>query len=611
MVRVYQVFFLEINMKRFGGRRVRVLWIGFIVSLAVAVSPAADALFETVPSDCLFAVRINNLESSLGLMDQYLTEISPIPMSLAMMVKMQLGGLFGDPTLANVKVDGTFGGFGVKTADDDVMFAVLVPVADFDKFVSGNANIGKPNDKGVYSITQGQGQTEASAVFLRAGSYIAITEPQQTDTLAGLMAKKSANLAGIFDAPTLATATREPLWAYLNVKQVNTAFGEDIENGLKEMSESMAGTGMMDATSAKTVEMMMQMVKSAMDQSDWLSLSLRPSKDILTASLKIQAIPGSDMASIFVAAPAGNIPVELIEDGAMMSAAMRINKDSWAKANNWMIDVLAAAADDDATKADIAKLKALINKSSTAMGDSGAFTAKTTGNAPSFSGKMIFAVKDEAAFRQFMKESADLAQAGIFKRLYSTFGLKADFTLKPEAAEYAGVKIDQARLTMEGMGDEQADKMIKAMYGDGFDYRFAVVKGQCLATFGENSEAGIKTMIDEAKAGKAKTIGSEAKAAMALLPGAEKMDFVATYNYVRALAIAGPAMQAMMPGAAAPKINVETKSNLVFAGTAAKGAAVVDIVVPKAHVLEIKTAIEQMMQQMQMQPGQGNQPQTN
>lgn len=595
-------------MKRFGGRRVRVLWIGIIMSFAAAVSPAGDVLFETVPADCLFAVRINNLESSLGLMDQYLTEISPIPMSLAMMVKMQLGGLFGDPTLANVKVDGTFGGFGVKMADEDVMFAVLVPVADFDKFVSGNANIGKPDDKGVYPITQGQGQTEASAMFVRAGSYIAITAPDMGEALVGLMAKKSSNLAGILDVPTLTTATKEPLWAYLNVKQVNTAFGEDIQNGFKEMSEGMAGTGMMNATSAKAVEMMMQMVHSAMEQSDWLSLSLRPSKDFLTASLKIQAVAGSDMAGFLTAAPAGRLPVELIEDGAMMSAAAKFNRDAWAKANNWMIDLLAAMG-DESLKADVVKLKALVNKSTASMGDTGGFTAKITGSGSSFTGTMVFDVKDEAAFRQVMKDSAELAQTGIFKRLYNSFGMKADFTLKPEAAEYAGVKIDQARLTMEGMGDEQADKMIKAMYGDGFDYRFAVIKGKCLATFGDNSETGIKAMIDEAKAGKAKTIGSEAKAAMALLPGAEKMDFVATYNYVRALAVAGPAMLAVMPGAAAPKINVETKSNLVFAGTTGKGAAMVDIVVPKAHVLEIKTALEQMMQQMQL--GQGNQPQTN
>ena len=65
-------------MKRFGGRFVRVLWVGLILSLGAGMCPAADTLFETIPADSLFAIRINNLESSLGLVDQYLTEISPI-----------------------------------------------------------------------------------------------------------------------------------------------------------------------------------------------------------------------------------------------------------------------------------------------------------------------------------------------------------------------------------------------------------------------------------------------------------------------------------------------------------------------------------------------------
>ena len=589
-------------MKCFGGRRIQALCLGLVLSMTAAMCPAADALFEAMPADCLFAVRINNFEASLGLMDQYITGISPIPVSLAMMAKMQLGGLFGDPTLANVKVDGTFGGFGVKTGDTDVMFAMMIPVADFDKFVSGNANIGKPSEKGVYPITQGQGQTDASAILIRSGSYILLTEPKYGDTLLGIMAdvkaKKSTTLATALDAMTAGTAAKEPLWAYANLKQLNKAFGEDIQNGLKELSGEVANTGMMDPATAKSLDMVMQMVKVAMGQSDWLSLSLRPSAETLVASMTIKAIAGSDMAGFFVDSPAGKLPLEYFEDGAMMNAAFRMNKESWSKANDWILEIMGASA-DEATKADIAKIRALSVKSCNTMGDSGAFTAKITGGSPSFAGKMAIAIKDEAAFRQLMKESAELAQAGSFKRLYGAFGMKADFTLKPEAAEYAGVKIDQAKLTMEGMGNEQTDKMIKAMYGDGFDYRFAVVKGLCLGTFGDKSEAGIKEMIDEAKAGKPKTISAETKTALSLLPGAEKQDFFATYNYVKALSMAGPMLQAMIPGGAAPKINTESKSCLVFAGSMGKGAMSFDIAVPKTHVMEIKSAFEQMMQQMQ------------
>jgi hypothetical protein len=152
------------------------------------------------------------------------------------------------------------------------------------------------------------------------------------------------------------------------------------------------------------------------------------------------------------------------------------------------------------------------------------------------------------------------------------------------------------------MGNEQTDKMIKAMYGDGFEYRFAVVKGMCLGTFGDKSDAEIKAMIDDAKAGKPKTISAETKTALALLPGAEKQDFFMTYNYVKALSMAGPALQSIFPGGVATKIASESKSCLAIAGSMGKGAMSFDIAVPKAHVLEIKTAFEQMMQQMQTPP---------
>ena len=141
--------------------------------------------------------------------------------------------------------------------------------------------------------------------------------------------------------------------------------------------------------------------------------------------------------------------------------------------------------------------------------------------------------------------------------------------------------------------------MATVIIGRPIDYRVAVVKGMCLGTFGDKSEAGIKAMIDDSKAGKPKTISAETKTALSLLPGAEKQDFFATYNYVKALSMAGPMLQAMIPGGAAPKINTESKSCLVFAGSMGKGAMSFDIAVPKAHVMEIKSAFEQMMQQMQ------------
>ena len=75
----------------------------------------ADAALKMVPADCLFCVRINNLDQTLGQLDQYIMGVSP--MAVGMMVKMQLGGLLGNSTLAGVKTDGVFVVFGSVPAD--------------------------------------------------------------------------------------------------------------------------------------------------------------------------------------------------------------------------------------------------------------------------------------------------------------------------------------------------------------------------------------------------------------------------------------------------------------------------------------------------------------
>jgi hypothetical protein len=329
---------------------------------------------------------------------------------------------------------------------------------------------------------------------------------------------------------------------------------------------------------------------------------LRPSAEAFAASLKVKAVANSDMAGMLVSAPAGKLALmEYLEDGAMMYMSFRINRDTWARSNNWMLDVMTAGA-DDTMKADLAKVKTMVASMGAAMGEGMAFTMKTSsGGKPPFTGKLAMQIQDEAAFHKAMKETEQASQSGLFKKLYESFGLKADFALKTAAAEYAGVKIDVAKISIEGMGDPQADQIVKTMYGEGFDYRLAVVKGVCLGAFG-GTEADMKTMIDEAKAGKAKTPASEIKAAMAMLGDASTLDYVGTYNYVRAIAMAMPMMATIIPGStASPKINVETKSNLVFGGTIGNGVMTFDLIAPKAHILEIKSAMEQMIQQMSPQ----------
>lgn len=87
---------------------------------AVTRRPAitvTDAVLSLLPADCLLCVRINTLDTSLGAFDQYITGVSPIPVSLALLAKGQLGELLSDPMLS-----------GVNTQGDFVIFATPLPV---------------------------------------------------------------------------------------------------------------------------------------------------------------------------------------------------------------------------------------------------------------------------------------------------------------------------------------------------------------------------------------------------------------------------------------------------------------------------------------------------
>jgi hypothetical protein len=115
---------------------------------------------------------------------------------------------------------------------------------------------------------------------------------------------------------------------------------------------------------------------------------------------------------------------------------------------------------------------------------------------------------------------------------------------------------------------------------------------------GGDPNAGIRELIDTAKAGGPTEVPSEVTQAMSLIPNCEKAHFFATLNVIRTVSM----VKAFLPIPMPPLPNVPTSSNLAFAGTADNGTFRLDIAVPKQHLTEIVTAAQTMQQQMmQMQ----------
>jgi len=213
---------------------------------------------------------------------------------------------------------------------------------------------------------------------------------------------------------------------------------------------------------------------------------------------------------------------------------------------------------------------------------------------PPFVAKYVIAVKDKEKFNRLIEEATQMFNTSGIMDFYKDMGIETGFTIQQGVDRYKDVSIDSAKLTMKSTdANSPQGLMINAIYGGGFDYRWGMVDGLWACTIGGNANSAIRELIDQVKAGGPKQIGDEMKAALMLLPDADKADFVVTYNFLRLFKM----MTAMAP-VPTPQMDIPTKSNIVFAGKAGNGKMAVDMALPKEHLTEIM-AVFQMMQQQQ------------
>jgi hypothetical protein len=140
-------------------------------------------------------------------------------------------------------------------------------------------------------------------------------------------------------------------------------------------------------------------------------------------------------------------------------------------------------------------------------------------------------------------------------------------------------------------GNSPELQMVNNMYGQGINYRWAIVNGLWVCKISNDPNA-VYELIDRVKAGPPPQMCAEMQKAMSLLPDADSKDFIATYNYLRLF----KAMKITMP-LPMPAIDVPTKSNLVFAAKLQNGTVTLDMALPKEHLAEIMTMFQMIMQQ--------------
>ncbi len=593
-------------------------------ALAVVVEgegeKAGDELLQLVPTKSLFCVRVNNFDSAAGTMDQYLMGVSPMPIGLSMLARMQLAGLVGDPALNNINTQGNFAIFGVglpAKADQsapvgDIFIAALLPVSDYAKLVSENANFGEADANGISVIkVGGTVNPNKTKLAVRVGNYMVVSLVGNYDNLVS-MAKPAAGAAGLgasLDANEVKAATSEPIWAYGNIQQVSQMFGpvlvgqlEKMKKQLEKMNESGQG-----GPPPTVMNMYFGMLDVVLNEVEFFSLCIKPQAGICNMTMNLATIPETPMAKMFgTAIPEAteNKLLGYLEDGAIFNIGIRKNAAFWEEYSLSQFDFISFLADGNIPDKVIAKAEKMASEFVAAAGESGviSFSHNTESPMP-FSARYVFEVKDAQRWNKTIDAAIDLGNTA--GPCLAKVGIEGDYKIERGVDSYNEVSIDAAGFVMKAT-DPNTDygKMIDQMYDGGIDYRFAVIDNLWLCVLGADCNTAIYDLIDEVKAGGQKEIAPEFTEGLAFIAEPDKSDFVGTVNIVRYMNMASAMAESFkdMPGATGPHImppiDAPSSSNIAFAGMVGNGKITVETALPKEHILEIKAAVEMMSQKM-------------
>ena len=621
-----------------------VLVIGIVIAGSCSKSPEEKSAAPPKSVDTLFVIDVDNFEFTLSQIDQYLTGVSPIPMGMSMLVRMQLAGILDDPQLSGLNMGGKFRVIGMLLPYDSgkveplslMLIAGWLPVSDYAKLVEQNAKFSKPDANEISELAVSLGMpgmpTNPNAapsgptmlITKLDDEYAMVSSKGQYDKV--VQYKKLFAAAKTTKAEEYAAIVSEsdyPIQIYGDVQTASKAFGPMV---MEKINEAKGAFGQISAAQGPASAMMVDpnmmngvmdmyigLLETAMKEVRSFTVGIKPSSDVLLINETISAVPGTDLAEMLTADPSADKENKLmgyLEDGVAMNFAFKMNKPFWQKMTIKSMDLLAAIAGQSVSADDMTKIKKLMADSMEAMGGSlaGAFKVDTEGKSL-FEMKYVLGIDDADKFNKLIDESVDLFKTTGILDIYKGLGIDMDYTMKRNVETYKGVSIDSAKLLMKSTEpNSPPGQMIDAMYADGFEYRWGIVDDLCAIAIGGEVDSAVHELIDLAKAGGPKEICSEVQAGLKMLPDADKADFFVTYNYVRLMKMAGAMMQGMAGGLGGtgmtmPEINVPSKSNLNIAGKIANGGLAVDIAIPKQHLSELVTAFMMLTQEIQKQQG--------
>ncbi len=584
---------------------------------------ATPGMMWAIPSQSLVCVRINKFDATLDSVNAFLKDVAPVDAKAALLSKLT-GMLGGDDQLRGVNKKGNIAIFVVNVPGESAapgpmgsMFVgALLPVTKYEKFVSANANVGQADEQGVSTIAVNGNPMGLATRFRRYALLCPPTARGQLATVKKMLNQRKNSLGAGLDPEIRKQAAGSPVWVYLNVKQASAMVQPMVLAGLQQMKAQIkkaqeSGEEMpMDADAiAGIFDFYGGILKAVLEGTDNVTLGLAPSAKACSVTLGLKPVPDTMMAAMVGESLGGDLDGMLgyLEDGAMFNVAAKVDHENLKTTYAGLFKLMGKMIPGGLSEADAEHLEKLIAKGIDAMGDSLAVTFGVSDkDSMPFTGKYVIEVKDQEAFKQVLEEELKLmGEGGVIADLYKGFGMEMDVEIDQDAGTYKGAQIGAAKIGFKMGGDgamlAEMSKMLEKMFGDGLDYQWAFAKGNCVYTVGGDADGTIRELIDQVRAGGPKRVGSQMKAALEVLDDSDKADVVGTFNFVRYMHLVAGFM-ATATGAEMPQVDTPTESNIAFAGrTTEAGNLVLQIVMPKEHLLETKSVFENVIQKIEQQ----------
>lgn len=575
-----------------------------------AAAAADDALLAMVPDDALFCVRLNQFNTSVGKLDQYLAGVVPLPESLITLANMQLAGILGDPMLTGVDKDGTFMLAGFATGAG-VQTVVLAPVTSYDQLIQTPACT--PAETPDVTLLSAQSSPLGRLALMAApgGRYAMVMPEHQKHYLPHFherFARSGSKLDERLTPELTAQAKNAPLWVYFNAAGAYALYGPTAQASIAMMAmqapqEIVPG----DALAARGIALLGEAVELIWGQTDALTLAFDPEPTLANVDITFNAKADSELAGMLTADPQavpGFTLAGYSDPSAAINAVFKPHRPLLEKLTAKIADILTMPSNDSD---DPQQWAAFMQNSIKAMGNETFISYQYGAALPPFMMRQVQHTNDPELFRATLQEALEAANS-----LYRTMEMPATLIYEPAAESHNTVAIDRIQIQFQ-MDDTPAelaefDLMAQMWADDGFTYYVAQKGDLFFTTFGPDALADIRQLIDAPPA--AAPAGQLQKAMTILGPAADRADAIAAVNYLKLAKgslgmmtqLAGPMGEMFAPMAQA--LDIETQSCMAVSAHIADGKITARLALPRQHLSEVITAVmkmQELMMQMEMQ----------